>query len=1032
MVSARSDDPGPPLPTTALAATEGWRVGALVAGRYEISGRLGGGGFGEVYSAADRGSGREVAIKALLRAGAGAGAARFPREVRALSLLGFPGVVRLLGEGTHLGIPFLVLEKVEGTPFPGSRTPLSWSELEGVAIALLEALARIHSLGIIHRDLKPANVLVDAHGVPTILDLGLAWGPDLGPRLTGEQHWLGTPHYLAPEQWGGNAIDARADLHSVGVMLYEALAGRLPFPGRGFAEIFLAKTRGSPVPLGRLVPAVPDRVADGIARLLAPEPRSRPASVEELLRILRGGGTGRSERHLPWLGDRAPLGAIRAAIEEGRPLDIRGSEGSGRSRVLEEAAEIARELGREVRHAVPAGSPLASLGTFHESRADPDPPDLAGHSRLVGLALERFLAAGGVLIADDTEQLDRSSQRVIERCRAAGSVLRTLSGESGGDLRLEPLAEQDLRALFHGPDRLHHLREDAACELHRRTAGIPRLVVEELGAWERAGLCRREDGHWRIRRAMLDRLEAGFELSAGLRIAIPKEPLSGDSQRLLAAVEIAFPHSTPRLLARLVRRPLWEVEAELATLEEDRTIRLLGDGTFAAMATGQPARVWTADELRRVHAEIAGALPPGEISRLYHLIAAADGRGEDAEALADEALAGARRFEESGRTSLAVAALQHSLEVVRDRRGADGAGGGNALETRLLTAWAALACSLGAAAVRDVLAATADAETVDGRALARFLERYLRCLESGGRLALEALREVPPLADPRLEAIRRVGMFRAARALEPAEGDPLIDEILDELVETGEHALEPAILDCRGQMLHRLARYRESAEWHARAASVGVGRARVASLVNAVISWIEAGEFGRAGEACATALGSARGMRHAPLELWAIHLGRVIEYRAGPPPLPDRELVELAREVATPSMRGAIALSEAAIARRAGDPVLAGELAEAAAEDFAAAGMEAPSALSAILAESLRPEPAAERIAAAWRPLAGAVLPGLSLQGLALGGAACGLSAAERRSCAVRFAERLGDYPRMAPREVLSIAESIELASGGR
>ncbi|WP_428267061.1 protein kinase domain-containing protein [Haliangium sp.] len=194
---------------------------SLIAGRYRLGAFLGAGAFGTVRRARDLLTDATVAVKLLDRPDDLDGARR---ELVALRGLRIPGVVALLDEGTHLGRPFLVMELVEGSPFPGRPAPVPWAELAGPAAALFTVLGRVHERGAVHLDLKPTNVTVCADGAVVLLDLGLAAGPALGGAAT-ERGLAGTRHYMAPERLRGAPANEAADLYAAGVMLWEALTG---------------------------------------------------------------------------------------------------------------------------------------------------------------------------------------------------------------------------------------------------------------------------------------------------------------------------------------------------------------------------------------------------------------------------------------------------------------------------------------------------------------------------------------------------------------------------------------------------------------------------------------------------------------------------------------------------------------------------------------------------------------------------------------------------------------------------------------
>jgi tetratricopeptide (TPR) repeat protein len=255
-----------------------------IAGRYELGGHLGSGGFGSVYEAHDPICDRAVAVK-LLGAQSERELERFRYETTSLRLLQVPGVVRLLDDGIDQGEAFIVMERVTGRYFPGPRIPVTWEQLARPTITLLEALAPVHALGVVHRDLKPSNVLVDAEGRVTILDFGVSVLRDVTPE---DGSVVGTPAYLSPEQATGAAVDLRADIYAIGVMLFEALSGRLPHDGKTPREVMQEKTERRAPSLAAVAPSVPADIAGIVDWMLEPRPAERPSTVDEVIDALLG------------------------------------------------------------------------------------------------------------------------------------------------------------------------------------------------------------------------------------------------------------------------------------------------------------------------------------------------------------------------------------------------------------------------------------------------------------------------------------------------------------------------------------------------------------------------------------------------------------------------------------------------------------------------------------------------------------------------------------------------------------------------
>ena len=191
---------------------------SLIAGRYALGEALGRGGHASVWEAEDRVTRTKVALKRFHRQ-SGPWTARIRREIAALRMLRVPGVVQLLDEGVDEEGAYVVMERVQGAPFPGAEVPVSWERLRPTLIALLETFARIHARGVVHRDIKPGNILVRGDGTPVVLDFGIArW--DLGGAITNHGEVLGTPLFLAPEQLQGEPVTPATDLYALGAVLF--------------------------------------------------------------------------------------------------------------------------------------------------------------------------------------------------------------------------------------------------------------------------------------------------------------------------------------------------------------------------------------------------------------------------------------------------------------------------------------------------------------------------------------------------------------------------------------------------------------------------------------------------------------------------------------------------------------------------------------------------------------------------------------------------------------------------------------------
>ena len=285
------------------------RVGATIARKYRVERLLGAGGMGVVVAARDRDLDRRVAIKLLRKDVLASGAVeRFLREARAAASLDSEHVARVLEVGrARDGAPFIVLEHLEGEDLHARVASRPEAEVADVVRWILEAcegLAAAHARGIVHRDLKPSNLFLarqrDGSEVVKLLDFGLAKNPDDDDgRITATGAILGSPAYMSPEHLSGHALDARSDVWSLGVTLYELLARALPFPGRTTPETCAAVLSSEPIPIDAHRPDVPVGLERVIERCLSKAPADRPANVAELAALLEPfaeGASGAAER----------------------------------------------------------------------------------------------------------------------------------------------------------------------------------------------------------------------------------------------------------------------------------------------------------------------------------------------------------------------------------------------------------------------------------------------------------------------------------------------------------------------------------------------------------------------------------------------------------------------------------------------------------------------------------------------------------------------------------------------------------------
>ncbi|MEQ9737526.1 MAG: protein kinase, partial [Algiphilus sp.] len=261
-----------------------------IVGKYKILRALGAGGMADVYEAEDPSLGRHVALKVLppemtrnkqlIQ--------RFEKEVRAAASLNHHGIVTVFEVGEHEGLHYYSMRLLTGGDLR-DRIDAGLTEIEALAILreLADAFTHAHDRGFVHRDVKPENIIFDEQGYPVLTDFGIAKAVDSGTRVTATGVSVGTPRYISPEQARGRTVDNRADIYSLGVILYEMLTGKPPYDGEeSLAVIFQHVTE----PIPRL-PEGQAHLQALIDALMAKAPEDRPESAAAVIRLI--------DEHLP-------------------------------------------------------------------------------------------------------------------------------------------------------------------------------------------------------------------------------------------------------------------------------------------------------------------------------------------------------------------------------------------------------------------------------------------------------------------------------------------------------------------------------------------------------------------------------------------------------------------------------------------------------------------------------------------------------------------------------------------------------------
>ena len=283
--------------------------------RYVAEETLGHGGMATVVLARDEQLGRKVAIKRLSTALTGDEVfrERFLREARMAGRLSHPNIVAVFDVGEEDGVPYIVMEYVEGETLAdlmARRGPPDAARADALVRLVCAGLAQAHGAGLVHRDIKPQNLLVRSDDTVKIADFGVARLLN-ATQLTQEGTVLGTAAYLAPEQALGERVTGAADVYSLGAVLYELLAGRPPYVFETLAELTVKQREAPPPPIAGVAP----ELEEVVLRCLRPEPDERPASPAALARELAQASPELPTEPLPDAG----AAAVTHVIERPRP-----------------------------------------------------------------------------------------------------------------------------------------------------------------------------------------------------------------------------------------------------------------------------------------------------------------------------------------------------------------------------------------------------------------------------------------------------------------------------------------------------------------------------------------------------------------------------------------------------------------------------------------------------------------------------------------------------------------------------------------
>jgi tetratricopeptide (TPR) repeat protein len=611
--------PTPPLP--------GDQVGP-----YTLKETVGVGGMATVYLAHSERQGR-VALKILHPGKASSDEARrFEREFKALKKLRHPGIVRVFDSGEHIDYPWIAMEYVEGTDlgtlieqWQRNDPPDRFERVERILRCLGEALSYVHGHGFIHRDLKPSNVLVTQDGRAKLTDFGVVKSTGtFSTELTAAGRLVGTVAFMAPEQITGDPVDARADLYSLGAVLYVLLTFQRPITADSIAGYLARHLTETPRPPSELDPRVPEKMERICLKLLRKEAGQRYTSARQLMEALDE-REGAPKTHL--LGRDPDIERVLRRIAALAPgaggvTAILGGVGLGKSTLLQEVIERARIAGHHVVRVSghdrdPLGDLAAQLpvGGAH-ALEDGDRTPLHGLPISIDGLASRAGHEAWTFIIDDADAMpkgdidalalfvrqkirnDGQPYLLIVSAVDAGGPARAIVGGTATGVRpdvltLTPLDAKATVSLVRDLGLTGEAGAALGKRLHAELEGNPGRIREHVAGLVRAGWIKPSPDGLLQPQASIDELTTG-------QFPIPEKSLDGDerqlfrlpdnARRVLDVLSLLGVESTVDLVGEVGQMDKGEVDHGIDALVESGLVRRWIEGNEDVVGLTQPSQ----------------------------------------------------------------------------------------------------------------------------------------------------------------------------------------------------------------------------------------------------------------------------------------------------------------------------------------------------------------------------------------------------------------------------------------------------------